>query len=180
MAQIQVQPFWGVQQTGLSRAWLASVLMWDKGKEWRKCHPSFIGRQVGQGNQFPCFSTGEWFILLAAVFSAVQRRRCNALLKHSLEVPDEDKTFVHRYNKVCTALGSISVILLSLVRMWCHIIAKNLASKSEGGAWTGMHLFSVKKKKKKKKKILNLWLARALSFLRICPEGIQVIVSWMH
>lgn len=42
--------------------------------------------------------------------------------------------------------------------------------------WTGMLLFSVQKKKE----ILKLWLARALSFCRIYPEGIQVIISWTH
>lgn len=39
------------------------------------------------------------------------------LLKRSIKVPDEDETFVHRYSKGCTALTSISVIFLSLVRM---------------------------------------------------------------
>lgn len=35
-------------------------------------------------------------------------------------------------------------------------------------------------KKKTDSKILKPWLARALSFLSIYPEGIQVIVSWLH
>jgi len=42
---------------------------------------------------------------------------CKALLKHSQKVPDEGETFVHRYSKVYTALSSICVIVLSLVRI---------------------------------------------------------------
>lgn len=100
---------------------------------------------------------------------------CKVFLKHCQKVPDEDETFVHRYSKICTALSSICVILLSLARMWFHVIAKKLASKSEWGGWTGILPFFLSKNDSE-----TLLLARALSFFRVYPEGIQATVSWMH
>lgn len=70
---------------------------------------------------------------------------CKALLKHSHKVPDEDATFVHRYSKVCTALTSIFVILLSLVRMWFHIVAKNWLQSLSEEPELEYSLFSIKK-----------------------------------
>lgn len=51
-------------------------------------------------------------------------------------------------------------------------------SKKTGFKISGM--IAVQKERRKKKLILKPWLARVLSSLRICPEGVQVIVSWMH
>lgn len=168
-----------VQQTGLTRAWLALILTVESGEDGESVtHPLQSGSldkeinslALAQGMVEPAGCSLQCWAEEKALPG------CKALLNHPQEVPDGDKTFVHRYSKVCKvfpALGSTCVILLSLVRMWCHIIAKKLASKSQG--W----LLS-KKKEGKKNLILKPWLARVLSSLRICPEGVQVIVSWMH
>lgn len=145
-------------------------------RKWRKCHPSFPERQVGQGNQFPCFSTGEWFILLAVVCSAVQKRRCCQGTKPFWSI---SRKGLMRPKHLSIDTSRFAQPLVEFV--WSSLVwwgsSKNLSSKSEGGVWTGMQSFCCQKKKKNN---LKLWLAKALSFLRIYPEGIQVIVSWMH
>lgn len=127
-------------------------LSWQRklGEKWRKCCPFSPERHVGQGHQLlSCSSRGEWFIFLAEVFSAAQSRRCcqgcKALLKRSQKVLDESETFVHSYRKVCTALSSICAILLSAVRVWFHIVAKNWLQRQCEEPQLEYSLFAFKK-----------------------------------
>lgn len=143
----------GFQQPEMqnSRAWLASwhSWLWNKGNKWRKCHPSFPERQVGQGNQFPCFSTGEWFILLAAGCRAVQRRRCCQGAKPFWSIPRKCLMRT-KHLSIDTARFSqpICVILLGLVRMWCHIMAKNWLQNLREEPELECSFFAVREKKK--------------------------------
>lgn len=166
--------------SSLDQAERGRPLSWQRkrGEKWKKCCQFLPARHIGQGHQLlSCSGKGKWFIFLAEVFSAAQSRRCcqgcKALLKHSQKVLDEGETFVHRYRKVCTALSSVCAILLSVVRMWFHIVAKNWLQRLCEEPPGILSFFY--------QKIILRWLfARALSVFSVYPGVIQATVPRTH